>query len=87
MTGNEIGQYPPVQSESFYGVLRAGRGVIDAAYGTFEMCLRVVSRPRFNTPLKFPAVFPQVVPYSRHFCPIGAPERARIFLGALAYAE
>ena len=84
MPGNDISQYPAVQVELSYCVLRSGRRVIDAASLTFEMCL--VAGYGFDAPLKFRTIFPQVVPEPRDPGPISAAEHASIFSGALPYA-
>ena len=58
MTGNEVSQYPSMHPEFLYRVLGSSCRVINSTTLTFKMRLRIITRYRFDTLLKFCTIFP-----------------------------
>ncbi len=68
-----------MSSELVCRVLCPHRGVINSARVAFKMSAGVVTGHRFDTPLKFHAIFPQVMPQSCHSRPISTAEESGMF--------
>ena len=75
MARNEVGQYPAMYSELVYRVPCPSGRVVNSPGLAFEMGFNVVTGHRFDTPLKFRAILPQVVPQPCKKSPIRASKR------------